>query len=87
MRAEAGQGFYRDKYAEQGWQYGIPEQDGWYWMVGYDFDDCWEIYENPTVVFVNQHGVFIKTNGYNGYLYNDNNLKAIFLLIPAPEVI
>jgi hypothetical protein len=80
-----------DPYAAAGWQYGIPEQNGWYWMLGYEEDledERSVIYEIPTMVYRNQYSIFIKTNGSYGYSYRPNDkLTAMFLPILPPEVV
>jgi hypothetical protein len=84
-----------DPYAAQGWIYGIPEQDGCYWMMGYTWKGLtskpgtwsWrnEFYESPVMVSV-EGGYVIVHRGQGRHHHSIEDLTAVFLPILEPVI-
>ncbi|MBF0488458.1 MAG: hypothetical protein HQK98_09880 [Nitrospirae bacterium] len=79
---------FNDNYCNRDnpkWQYGIPKEDGWYWMLGYDGlpdENCKAFYVVPVMVEIKRGAISVYENSY----YYHGNLCAIFLPITPPVV-
>jgi hypothetical protein len=75
-----------DPYAAQGWIYGSPEHDGWYWMMGYSpglrHVECAPV---MVEVWINNRIVFVKFPHFDYIIYGRNQVTAMFLPILPPE--